>query len=119
MSDIRQQKTRPSVLKHLDGCMLDGGHLGPCRRASSNPRLEAYVSDRVNPVAPQPDPKGGRGDIWNLVIQDMIARKAQGIERYGTPLKADNGRDALVDLYQELLDACAYVRQLIEEGNGK
>jgi hypothetical protein len=53
--------------------------------------------------------------IWGLVIKDMIARNRQGIEKYKTPLVPFNGRNALVDLYQELLDACAYCRQLLEE----
>jgi len=50
-----------------------------------------------------------------LVIEDMQERDRIGRERYGTPLQSHNGRDALVDLYQELLDACAYIRQVIEE----
>lgn len=43
--------------------------------------------------------------IWDLVIDDMRERDRVGWQRYGTPLQANNGRDALVDLYQELLDA--------------
>ena len=33
----------------------------------------------------------------------------------GTALQPFNGRDALRDLYEELLDACTYIRQVIEE----
>lgn len=50
-----------------------------------------------------------------MVIEDIEARKAVGLERYGTLLQANNGRDSLQDLYEELLDAATYVRQLIEE----
>lgn len=63
---------------------------------------------------PLPIPNEGR-DIGLLVAQDVLERRRLGISRYGTPLQAFNGRDALRDLYEELLDAAAYVRQLIEE----
>lgn len=45
----------------------------------------------------------------------MRARDDVGRERYGTPLQAFNGRDAMVDLYQELLDAAVYARQVLAE----
>lgn len=41
--------------------------------------------------------------------------KRLGIERYGTPVQAGNGRKALVDAYQEALDLAVYLRQEIEE----
>lgn len=53
--------------------------------------------------------------IQDLVIADIEARKQIGIERYGTVLQPYNGRDTLMDLYQELLDACNYIRQAIYE----
>lgn len=53
--------------------------------------------------------------IWELVITDMRERDNVGCERYGTPLQANNGRDALVDAYQEALDLVVYLRQAIEE----
>jgi len=49
------------------------------------------------------------------VIDDMQKRDVVGRERYGTPLQATNGRDALVDAYQEALDLVVYLRQAIEE----
>jgi hypothetical protein len=42
------------------------------------------------------------------VIEDMKARDHQGRAKYGTPLQAENGRDALMDAYQEALDMCVY-----------
>lgn len=56
--------------------------------------------------------------IWDLVIADIKERDAVGRERYGIPLQANNGRDALVDAYQEALDLVVYLRQAIEERNG-
>ena len=56
-----------------------------------------------------------RRPIQELVLDDLRARMEVGKERYGTYLQAFNGRDALRDLYEELLDACVYIRQVIEE----
>lgn len=49
------------------------------------------------------------------VARDLQDRKQIGIERYGTALQAFNGRDCLVDLYQELLDGLNYAKQRLEE----
>jgi hypothetical protein len=67
-------------------------------------------------TAPQskPQPNASR-PIWELVIEDMWARDNAGRQKYGTPLQVHNGRDALVDAYQEALDLCVYLRQAIEE----
>jgi hypothetical protein len=65
-------------------------------------------------MQPPPEPNASR-PIWDLVIADMRARDNVGRERYGTPLQMNNGRDALVDAYQEALDLCVYLRQAIEE----
>lgn len=66
--------------------------------------------------AEQPAPTTNDGTpIWELVIADMKWRDHLGRQRYGTPLQAHNGRDALEDLTQELLDAVVYTRQLKEE----
>ena len=54
-------------------------------------------------------------EIWPLVIADMQERDQIGRKKYGTPLKANNGRDALTDAYQECLDLAVYLRQAIEE----
>jgi len=49
----------------------------------------------------------------------MVERDQIGREKYGVPLQAGNGRDPLVDLYQEILDAAVYIRQAIEERKAK
>lgn len=68
----------------------------------------------------EPDPiKTDERPVWELVIDDMRQRDNEGRKKYGTPLQASNGRDALIDLYQELLDACVYIRQEIERRNLK
>lgn len=57
--------------------------------------------------------------VWDLVIADMKERDTIGERKYGTRLQPHNGRDTLIDLYQELQDAVVYTRQLIFERDGK
>ena len=67
-------------------------------------------------VQDQPPPvPNERPAVWDLVIADMRERDHVGRERYGTPLQPHNGRDALVDAYQEALDLVVYLRQAIAE----
>lgn len=65
---------------------------------------------------PQPSPIPNENpSIWQLVLRDMYQREQVGIMRYGTPLQVFNGRDALRDAYEEVLDLAVYLRQVIEE----
>lgn len=67
-------------------------------------------------IQDQPPPKPNNSTaVWDLVLADIHERDRLGAERYRTRLQPFNGRHALTDLYQELLDAVAYVRQTIEE----
>ena len=66
-------------------------------------------------LSEQQPPKPSSGDMWLLVLKDMEEMRLQGIEKYGTPVQPFNGRDPLVDAYQEALDMCVYLRQAIEE----
>jgi hypothetical protein len=68
----------------------------------------------TNTPEPAPTPNTGK-PIWELVIADIQERDRVGRAKYGTPLQANNGRNALVDAYQEALDLCVYLRQNIEE----
>lgn len=73
--------------------------------------------DCVNPAAkhePPPVVNASR-PIQDLVMEDIAARKEVGLKKYGTLLQAHNGRDALMDAYQEALDLVMYLRQAIEE----
>lgn len=74
------------------------------------------ATKRAIEVADQPPPiPNEKPAVWNLVITDMRERDQVGRQRYGTPLQPHNGRDALVDAYQEALDLAVYLRQEIEE----
>lgn len=42
-----------------------------------------------------------------------------GKDKYGTFLRTGNGRNALVDAYQEALDLCMYLKQLLMEQEEK
>lgn len=53
--------------------------------------------------------------ITDLVIKDLEKRREIGIQTYGTPLQAFNGRNGLLDAYEEALDLCVYLRQCLEE----
>ncbi len=64
---------------------------------------------------PEPVPKGTGSEVTPLVIKDLELRSKMGKEKYGETLRAFNGRNALVDAYQEALDLVQYLRQKLEE----
>ena len=83
---------------------------------------------------PEPAPTEGTGDLWAEVIADwakkwtgssgrirtaMHQRRQFGIDKYGTPLQRDNGRDALTDARDEALDLRVYAQQLETENAGR
>lgn len=68
----------------------------------------------VTEEQPPPVPSD-RAAVWDLVIADMEERDRIGTARYGTPLQPFNGRDPLIDAYQEALDLVVYLRQAIYE----
>lgn len=71
-------------------------------------------------IQDQPPPKPNcLPAVWDLVVSDMLERDQVGRQRYGTPLQPHNGRDALMDAYQEALDLAVYMRQAIFERDGK
>ena len=94
----------------------------------SEKKAEAAVDAPVSVetvLAPQDAPAPATGDVWAELIQRHLPesllsfaeeRRRQGIERYGTPLQAFNGRDIRMDLFQEVLDGIAYAHQGVLEG---
>jgi hypothetical protein len=65
----------------------------------------------------QPPPKPGQDTVLFYVLDDMMRRAEKGQQTYGTLLQTDNGRDALQDAYEEILDAAMYLKQAIMERN--
>ena len=64
---------------------------------------------------PEPAPKGTGREVTPLVVKDLEMRSKLGAEKYGETLRAFNGRNPLVDAYQEALDLVQYLRQTLEE----
>lgn len=93
------------------------------RLHESNYEKSKGIINRVmtgSPIQDQPEPKKSTHPaVWGLVMKDMVDRDQTGRERYGVPLQGHNGRDALVDAYQEALDLAVYLRQAIYERDGK
>ena len=63
----------------------------------------------------QDDPKPGLQSVTDCVISDLQARRIASIPKYGSELKTHNGRNPMLDAYQELLDLTLYIRQLLAE----
>ena len=57
----------------------------------------------------------GQKMSMDLLIEDIKKRDQVGLQRYGTRLQAFNGRNALQDAYEEMLDAVVYLRQTLQE----
>ncbi len=53
--------------------------------------------------------------VLKEVIKDLKGREKLGVKKYGVKLHTFNGRDALQDLYEELLDAAQYIKQVMME----
>lgn len=54
-------------------------------------------------------------DLVTAAIDDLTDRKKFGLDKYNTVLQAFNGRNALVDAYQEIQDLLVYLRQAMCE----
>lgn len=60
-----------------------------------------------------------REQVLPHVMADMAARIAKGADEYGEPLTTFNGRDALVDSYEEAMDLAVYLKQAIMERDAR
>src|SRR5208337_3929322 len=92
-------------------------------------RIFPLMSEKhYDAAAPQPIPTGDGIDVavvaaerlkalgLNEIAEDIEARIRLGERKYGTRLKAFNGRSALLDLIQECEDAINYSMQCQIEG---
>lgn len=73
------------------------------------------VTGTATVVQPAPTSMPDAPAIWALVIEDMHARDNFGLEKYSTRLQPLNGRVALTDVYQEVLDMAVYIKQELVE----
>jgi hypothetical protein len=60
---------------------------------------------------PKPVDTGGPS-LWQEIIRDMQEREQFGLQKYGLPVLAFNGRRVLRDIKEEILDALVYMKQL-------
>ena len=78
------------------------------------PPAEAQILAALSPSQPAPV-ANSLPAVWPAVIADMQARDQLGRERYGVPLQPANGRNALLDAYEESLDKSAYLKSALME----
>lgn len=72
-----------------------------------------YATTKQSPPTP------GGADVTDALVLDLIARKEVGLAKYKTPLQTNNGRDPLIDKYQEALDLALYFKQELMEKYGE
>jgi hypothetical protein len=77
----------------------------PPPQPSRHPAIQPMVVDELHHVG------------YHQMAKDIEERAEFGKVKYGTLLKPHNGRNALNDLYQEVLDAIVYARQAAYEKN--
>lgn len=77
---------------------------------ASKPEPSPITTEQSQPVVPHTIGLL-KGINRKFLADDLLARAKAGESHYGTPLMSHNGRNALVDLYQELLDALNYLAQ--------
>jgi len=70
-------------------------------------------------IRPEPNPFPGTKEILPELLRDIQMKAESGQVKYGTLLQTNNGRRALADLYQELIDACFYIKQELMEREDK
>ena len=111
-------------------CALAPGHAG----MHANGEVEWDLRTSASLFDPEPMPSAfdaAKPAVWDMVIADatnrpespvrdlvvldMRARDEFGAKKYGTRLQPLNGRDSLVDAYQEALDLCVYMRGRLAE----
>ena len=73
------------------------------------------MGETRDPERDQPLPEPGTVDIQLYLMRALVARRDHGIRKYGRPLESNNGRVALLDLWEELLDGLLYCTQALTE----
>jgi hypothetical protein len=79
----------------------------PPPQQNSHPAIADLVETDLSTIYTERYPYRLRNDIRD--------RKNAGIAKYGMPLQPHNGRNAVNDLYQELIDGVKYARQALYE----
>ena len=92
----------------LGGCPIHGPHgHGTDIPGVGQPTKQRDGDQRL------PDADEDQVDDFVLYGQDIEARRQVGIERYGQAHRPFNGRNTLLDAYEEVLDTGLYLRSLL------
>lgn len=89
--------------------MTDTPEAEVARDLARHPELRQRDGDQPLPI------RNDGPDVLAALRDEIEARRVLGLARYGAPLQPHNGRDALKDLRDELLDGAAYATQLMLE----
>lgn len=107
----------------LDHFYDDAGRMRVIEHGEWEPYVaNAVVTEEVPPVPageqPLPETNHNSTNVLPEVMRDLTERMLKGVKSYGKPLQSFNGRDAIQDLYEELLDGACYIKQfMMERGN--
>lgn len=77
------------------------------------------IINKVDEIFKKLDKMKKQTEVLPLVLYDLYQRVEKGKKEYGEPLKTFNGRNALRDAYEEVLDLAMYLRQQLEEQETK
>jgi hypothetical protein len=105
------------IMANLNGKIRDDG---PDSFGGTDfPEIDTEPTSRTDSIA-QPKPmENDMPYVKDLVLKDFIDRAQFGHKKYGTYLQPNNGRNALIDAYQEAMDLVLYLRQALFERDGK
>jgi hypothetical protein len=73
------------------------------------------MGDIMDPDSSQPAPRPGGVPVQAVLIEALKQRMEFGLKKYGTPLETHNGRQPLIDMWEEMLDMVSYWTQFILE----
>jgi len=74
-----------------------------------------YAKNPDEHVMPQNPPVAGEEIVLKFVMEDLKKRALMGKRKYHRYLETFNGRNALIDAYQEALDLVMYLKQQLLE----
>ena len=102
--------------------LLDSGTVLRCEECAREvvvdihtPEFRASIYGFAPATARQKQTAPGSEAVLPVVIGDLRMRAREGDKRYGHPLRTFNGRDSLIDAYQEAIDLVMYLRQHLME----
>lgn len=89
------------------------------KKAIMTNELGEHIVSEIRADEHEPPPKPGKAIVLDLVLKDLQDRAEKGKTKYGTYLMTHNGRNTLMDAYQEALDLVMYLRQALYEQENK